>query len=66
MWRTGGALMSYNYNIEKAEACGDNEYWDVNAKAGQWQDVTQYVKVNTPGAPIGMLVHICVCHHVGN
>jgi hypothetical protein len=50
MWRDGGALMSYNYNVGKAEACGDNEYYHRAAQAGQWMDIVQYVKVNTPGA----------------
>jgi hypothetical protein len=51
MWRRNGQLESYNYNAGKLKLCGDDYPFDLNVVAGQWFDVTLYVKMNTPGVP---------------
>lgn len=49
MWRERGSLISYMYLPYKKESCGAGWDWRARVTAGGWNDVSMYMKVNSPG-----------------
>ena len=63
MWEDGGKAMLYAYHMGQPDSYGDNIHLKysngkrVQFKAGQWYELTQHVKLNTPGKANGF-VHV--------
>jgi len=61
MWRSDGKIVQYVYHPDQPGDYGEDFPWDFGGcprffRAGQWQCVETFVKMNTPGKKDGMIV----------
>lgn len=57
MWREGNAIVNYIYAQNRQQNCGaDIADGDYAMAIGEWQRITLYVKVNTPGVADGVSI----------
>ena len=55
MWREGGEMENYVYHSSQESFYGDDEFWGMKARPGQWHQIQHRVVLNTVGEADGLL-----------